>query len=898
MADSEGSGGRRRREEEIRDAIDEWLNKSYPVYTGPKDENQYNGREMAYQALAQNNFRQNQEEEAPAPPSDNSWEQIVTPVPTPEQEPEQEQTPQPEPAPVIDTGRLGANLNIDIPTTAETQSPAESVVPTATPTVTEPQTTSQPRRRGEERAEQTMIAPVTQPVTTPSHENTQPVTRPSRHSKTTSSVSEQNEQAPTPSSTYQEWMNYLAQQEAAQQAGNTQNSQFAPQQDVSVLGNGYVQPVTPMPQGPQTSGYFSGANQPGARGTSDSELKQAAALAAMNANTYYQDPAVLDAVAQLRQNALDQINQLVTPMPQGPQTSGYFSGANQPGARGVPDNGILFGGNGSTLPAPQVVDRNAPDYQPPSYGVFSEVVSDIINAGNSSRAADDWVNSHIPENATWDTIDQIRDNLYTQYYDGIENGTIAEGTPVTPKDVTDWINNNLVVDENTQQLYDQYEAATKVADNAGLEPGSPEYYNYVNNYLDREGTPGNQRYVPQTGSTTGSTTGGTTSGTTPTTTQPATGNQTGGTPAPQNPAPQTPAPSSTPQTTAPSTTPSSTAAPQTTGSQGGNTSPYDNPNRYNPDSSAYYNRKFDDIMLADIFKKDPETENPKTVSGEAARKLLATPVTIDPAFADLIASDFAYSSRTPLTQQVELTDDQYRDMILDFGKTNPAIAEMVENGQLSFADMVNLYFKDVVAPGTGASSSSGKGSGSGVPADYLTLPASYGQESGKVVKAPYRKGGYSEAELKAMGNSPYTTNRGYTGYEGYYYNVYDKKWYPVDQNKANYYNRYGTYNGYTQDKADYYNTFGTYYGYKPSWKATGRSTGGGGGGGRGGGYGGSRSSSSGVSYQTPTTTPRRAQSSTNGYYYGNNYNYQQPVTPNAVKQQEQRINNIMKSWTF
>jgi len=106
---------------------------------------------------------------------------------------------------------------------------------------------------------------------------------------------------------------------------------------------------------------------------------------------------------------------------------------------------------------------------------------------------------------------------------------------------------------------------------------------------------------------------------------------------------------------------------------------------------------------------------------------------------------------------------------------------------------------------------------------------SYGQ-SGQVVKAPYRVGGYTEAELKAMGNEARRDLVGPDGsmlFEGYY-KAPDGRYYPVDQGKANYAlargmtdpSQYWYYYGYTPDKEAYRNVFGTYYGYTPSWRTT------------------------------------------------------------------------------
>lgn len=111
---------------------------------------------------------------------------------------------------------------------------------------------------------------------------------------------------------------------------------------------------------------------------------------------------------------------------------------------------------------------------------------------------------------------------------------------------------------------------------------------------------------------------------------------------------------------------------------------------------------------------------------------------------------------------------------------------------------------------------------------YLT--PSYGQE-GKVVKLPYKAGGYTAAELEAAGNNARSDQKYYNGskaYEGYYL-APDGKYYPVDQEKAAYYLRNGySYEGWEEPMRDYYKTFGTFFGYRPDWKKSGKTTGGGG----------------------------------------------------------------------
>ena len=101
------------------------------------------------------------------------------------------------------------------------------------------------------------------------------------------------------------------------------------------------------------------------------------------------------------------------------------------------------------------------------------------------------------------------------------------------------------------------------------------------------------------------------------------------------------------------------------------------------------------------------------------------------------------------------------------------------------------------------------------------LNPSYGQ-GGKVVKLPYKTGGYTEAELMALGNKAYGTKYGANVYEGYY-QAPDGNYYPVDQEKAAYYLRNGySYEGWEEPMREYYNTFGTFYGYRPDWKQSGK----------------------------------------------------------------------------
>jgi hypothetical protein len=119
----------------------------------------------------------------------------------------------------------------------------------------------------------------------------------------------------------------------------------------------------------------------------------------------------------------------------------------------------------------------------------------------------------------------------------------------------------------------------------------------------------------------------------------------------------------------------------------------------------------------------------------------------------------------------------------------------------------------------GTTTKSGTGSGTDIPKGSMTFKPTYGQ-GGDVVKAPYRKGGYSEEELIAMGNNAYGKKSGNNVYEGYY--EWNGKYYPVDQVKANYYkaNR-NSYKGWEEPMREYYNNFGTFYGYRPDWKTAG-----------------------------------------------------------------------------
>ena len=153
--------------------------------------------------------------------------------------------------------------------------------------------------------------------------------------------------------------------------------------------------------------------------------------------------------------------------------------------------------------------------------------------------------------------------------------------------------------------------------------------------------------------------------------------------------------------------------------------------------------------------------------------------------------------------------------------------------------------------GTGSGKDSGKGTGgkgTDIPEGSKIYEPSYkGNQGSKVVKAPYKKDGYTEEEIHKMGNVPYLKRNGDYLYEGYY--KWNNKYYPIDQEKANYYKYNGnSYKGWEEGMRDYFNNFGTFYGYRSDWRKAGRAVpnysggrGGGGGGGRGYSYGGGSS---------------------------------------------------------
>lgn len=86
-------------------------------------------------------------------------------------------------------------------------------------------------------------------------------------------------------------------------------------------------------------------------------------------------------------------------------------------------------------------------------------------------------------------------------------------------------------------------------------------------------------------------------------------------------------------------------------------------------------------------------------------------VIIRPEFADLIATDPAHaagSKATDLIQTVNLTDEQYYKMFQAFLDANPIIKQMYDQGILTYDDIANNFFKNVAY---GAGTGSGTGSG-------------------------------------------------------------------------------------------------------------------------------------------------------------------------------------------
>lgn len=109
------------------------------------------------------------------------------------------------------------------------------------------------------------------------------------------------------------------------------------------------------------------------------------------------------------------------------------------------------------------------------------------------------------------------------------------------------------------------------------------------------------------------------------------------------------------------------------------------------------------------------------------------------------------------------------------------------------------------------------------PKGSIYFTTSYGQ-GGSGVKLPYKSGGYTAAEIEAVGNNARSDQKYYNGskaYEGYYL-APNGKYYPIDQEKAAYYIANGnSYKGWEEPMREYYNTFGTFYGYRPDWKTAG-----------------------------------------------------------------------------
>lgn len=118
------------------------------------------------------------------------------------------------------------------------------------------------------------------------------------------------------------------------------------------------------------------------------------------------------------------------------------------------------------------------------------------------------------------------------------------------------------------------------------------------------------------------------------------------------------------------------------------------------------------------------------------------------------------------------------------------------------------------------------------PSGSRVYKPSYGQD-GQVVKAPYKTGGYTKEELKAMGNNARSDKDygyGRPVFEGYYL-APDGNYYPVNQNKAAYAisqgmtdpSQYWYYDGYSSDVDDFIRTFGVdeLWRYTPDWKSSG-----------------------------------------------------------------------------
>ena len=235
------------------------------------------------------------------------------------------------------------------------------------------------------------------------------------------------------------------------------------------------------------------------------------------------------------------------------------------------------------------------------------------------------------------------------------------------------------------------------------------------------------------------------------------------------------------------------------------------------------------------------------------------------------------------------SEDEMNEALRSLINANPSLKALYDSGRLSMDDIALNFMKAPVDnKGDLVGSYANGGSGGG---KTTTFTPSYGQ-GGTGVKAPYKSGGYTDAELQAMGNMPYTDRYGRTQYEGYYL-APDGNWYPVDQEKAAYYKKYGTYDGWDEGMRKYYNTFGTFYGYTPTWRTTGRKTG-------SNYYSGGRKS---YSYNRSGSNYNSS-----GYGSGSNSNYTNYYTPNRItnsgvspstlNQKQNRIYNIMKNWSF
>ena len=156
------------------------------------------------------------------------------------------------------------------------------------------------------------------------------------------------------------------------------------------------------------------------------------------------------------------------------------------------------------------------------------------------------------------------------------------------------------------------------------------------------------------------------------------------------------------------------------------------------------------------------------------------------------------------------------------GRPNNDTYQVTDTTQLSGTTNGGTNNGTNTGTNTGTNNGTTTGTTNGnVPKGSVTFEPSYGQ-GGTGVKAPYKTGGYTEEELIAMGNNNYGKDKyGNSAYEGYY--KWNGKYYPVDQEKANYWRANGgSYKGWEEGMRDYYKTFGTFYGYRPDWKTAGR----------------------------------------------------------------------------